>query len=162
MIILTNGLLISRLQVQILSGAPQYQLVTVMSHCLFVAGRLPVLRVVMFGSAIIGIILGFSATFIFPIVLCLLILYGITVTADSATITAGVVDVADPRFRGTVMATYSLIGFLGASIGPVVFGLMLDLGGGESSSLGWKLAFSSLAAMVCIGPIAVAQGQKHL
>ncbi len=125
-------------------------------------GRLPVLRVVMFGSAIIGIILGFSATFIFPIVLCLLILYGITVTADSATITAGVVDVADPRYRGTVMATYSLIGFLGASIGPVVFGFMLDLGGGESSSLGWKLAFSSLAAMVCIGPIAVAQGQKHL
>ena len=125
-------------------------------------GRLPVLRVVMFGSAIIGIILGFSATFIFPIVLCLLILYGITVTADSATITAGVVDVADPRYRGTVMATYSLIGFLGASIGPVVFGLMLDLGGGESSSLGWKLAFASLAVMVCLGPIAVAQGQKHL
>ena len=79
--------------------------------------------------------MGFSATFIFPIVLCLLILYGITVTADSATITAGVVDVADPRYRGTVTATYSLIGFLGASIGPVVFGLMLDLGGGESSSL---------------------------
>ena len=89
-------------------------------------------------------------------------MYGITVTADSATITAGVVDVEDPRFRGTVMATYSLIGFLGASIGPIVFGVMLDLGGGESSSLGWKLAFASLAVMVCLGPIAVALGQKHL
>ena len=60
------------------------------------------------------------------------------------------------------MAAYSLIGFLGASIGPVVFGLMLDLGGGESSSLGWKLGFVSLAIIVCLGPFAVAQGNKGL
>ena len=123
-------------------------------------GRLPILRVVMFGSAITAIILGFSASFTFPIILCLLILYGITVTADSATITSGVVESSDPSYRGTVMAAYSLIGFLGASIGPVVFGLMLDLGGGESSSLGWKLGFASLAIIVCLGPFAVAKGNK--
>ena len=58
------------------------------------------------------------------------------------------------------MAAYSLIGFLGASIGPVVFGLMLDLGGGETSSLGWILGFASLAIIVCLGPFAVAQGNK--
>ena len=59
------------------------------------------------------------------------------------------------------MAMYSLIGFLGASIGPVVFGIMLDLGGGESTALGWKLGFSSPAVMVFLGPIAVAQGHKQ-
>jgi len=123
-------------------------------------GRLPILRVVMFGSAITAILLGFSASFTFPIILCLLVLYGITVTADSATITSGVVDSSVPSYRGTVMAAYSLIGFLGASIGPVVFGLMLDLGGGETSSLGWKLGFASLAIIVCLGPFAVAQGNK--
>ena len=123
-------------------------------------GRLPILRVVMFGSAITAILLGFSASFTFPIILCLLVLYGITVTADSATITSGVVESSDPSYRGTVMAAYSLIGFLGASIGPVVFGLMLDLGGGESSSLGWKLGFTSLAIIVCLGPFAVALGNK--
>ena len=124
-------------------------------------GRLLLLRVVMFGSAIVAIILGFSASFNFPIILCLLVLYGITVTADSATITAGLVEAADQGHRGTVMATYSLIGFIGASIGPVVFGFMLDLGGGESNSLGWKLGFISLAVMVCLGPFAIAQGHKH-
>ena len=123
-------------------------------------GRLPILQVVMFGSAITAILLGFSDSFTFPIVLCLLIFYGITVTADSATLTSGVLDSSVPSYRGTVMAAYSLIGFLGASIGPVVFGLMLDLGGGETSSLGWKMGFASLAFIVCLGPFAVAQGNK--
>ena len=104
--------------------------------------------------------MGFSDSFTFPIVLCLLIFYGITVTADSATLTSGVLDSSDPSYRGTVMAVYSLIGFLGASIGPIVFGLMLDLGGGETSSLGWKMGFASLAFIVCLGPFAVAQGNK--
>ena len=60
-----------------------------------------------------------------------------------------------------MIAIYSLIGFLGAAMGPVIFGFMLDLGGGESSLLGWKLGFISLAVMVCIGPFAIAQGHKH-
>ena len=124
-------------------------------------GRLSLLRVVMFSSAIVAIILGFSASLNYSIILCFLVLYGITVTADSGTITAGLVEAADQGQRGTVMAIYSLIGFLGAAMGPVIFGFMLDLGGGESSLLGWKLGFISLAVMVCIGPFAIAQGHKH-
>ena len=106
-------------------------------------GRLFLIRVVMFGSAIVAIILGFSASFNFPIILCLLVLYGITVTADSATITAGIVETTDKGHRGTVMATYSLIGFIGASIGPVVFGFMLDLGG-------WGIKLTWLETRICI------------
>ncbi len=124
-------------------------------------GRLRVLRIVMFGSAVVAAALGFSATLSFPVVLGLLLLYGISVAADSATITAGVVDVAEPRYRGTVMAAYSLIGFIGASMGPVVFGFLLDLGGGETSSLGWGLGFMSLSFMVMLGPIAVAYGLRR-
>ena len=104
--------------------------------------------------------MGFSDSFTFPIVLCLLIIYGITVTADSATLTSGVVDSSDPSYRETVIAVYSLIGFLGASIRPIVFGIILDLGGAETSSLGWKMGFASLAFIVCLGPIAVAQENK--
>ncbi len=54
------------------------------------------------------------------------------------------------------MAVYSLIGFIGASIGPLVFGIMLDLGGSKTSSLGWGLSFMSLSFMVMLGSIAVA------
>ena len=81
-------------------------------------------------------------------------IYGVFVAADSAVITAGVVDAADPANRGKVMAFYSLFGFLGGSIGPVTFGYMLDIGGGETTALGWRLGFFSLAFLVCLGPIA--------
>ena len=43
---------------------------------------------------------------------------------------------------------------LGGSIGPVTFGYMLDIGGGETTALGWRLGFFSLAFLVCLGPIA--------
>ena len=51
---------------------------------------------------------------------------------------------SDPANRGKVMAFYSLIGFLGGSIGPVTFGYMLDIGGGETTALGWRLGFFTL------------------
>ena len=69
---------------------------------------------------------------------------------DSAVITAGVVDAADPANRGKVMAFYSLIGFL-EEHWPRHFGYMLDIGGGETTALGWRLDFS-LAFLVCLGP----------
>ena len=117
-------------------------------------GRLKVLRIVMFGSAVVATILGFSSTLPYPLVLLIIVIYGVFVAADSAVITAGVVDAADPANRGKVMAFYSLIGFLGGSIGPVTFGYMLDIGGGETTDLGWRLGFFSLAFLVCLGPIA--------
>ena len=117
-------------------------------------GRLKVLRTVMFGSAVVATILGFSSTLPYPLVLLIIVIYGVFVAADSAVITAGVVDAADPANRGKVMAFYSLIGFLGGSIGPVTFGYMLDIGGGEATALGWRLGFFSLAFFVCLGPIA--------
>ncbi len=117
-------------------------------------GRLKVLRTVMFGSTVVATILGFSSTLPYPLVLLIIVIYGVFVAADSAVITAGVVDAADPANRGKVMAFYSLIGFLGGSIGPVTFGYMLDIGGGETTALGWRLGFFSLAFLVCLGPIA--------
>ena len=117
-------------------------------------GSLKVLWTVMFGSAVVAPILGFSSTLPYPLVLLIIVIYGVFVAADSAVITAGVVDAADPANRGKVMAFYSLIGFLGGSIGPVTFGYMLDIGGGETTALGWRLGFFSLAFLVCLGPIA--------
>ena len=117
-------------------------------------GRLKFLRTVMFSSAVFATMLGFSTTLPYPLVLLIIVIYGVFVAADSAVITAGVVEVADPAYRGKVMAFYSLIGFLGGSIGPVTFGYMLDIGGGETAALGWRLGFFSLAFLVCLGPIA--------
>jgi predicted MFS family arabinose efflux permease len=72
---------------------------------------------------------------------------------DSAIITAGVVARADPALRGATMALQSGLGFLAASLSPLIFGLVLDLAGGNRSQSGWLLAFMSLAAGVALGPL---------
>ena len=118
-------------------------------------GRELILLIVMSTSALIAVALGFAATATLILVLLLATLYGVLIMADSATITAGMVMAAEPRYRGVTMAFYSLIGFIGAFTGPIVFGAVLDLAGGETSARAWGLAFSSLAAMVLLGPAAI-------
>src|SRR4030095_9911692 len=72
---------------------------------------------------------------------------------DSAVITAGVVAQANPQLRGATMALQSGLGFLAAAVSPLVFGVVLDLAGGNRSTGGWLLAFVSLAAGVALGPL---------
>lgn len=53
------------------------------------------------------------------------------------------------------MAVHSLIGFVGAFIGPVLFGIVLDTAGGQESTLAWGLAFTTMGLVVALGPVAV-------
>ncbi len=48
---------------------------------------------------------------------------------------------------------HTLIGFAGAFAGPLVFGVVLDLFGGQSSLLAWGLAFASSGLAVIVGPL---------
>ncbi len=117
-------------------------------------GRRPVLIVVMTCSAFTAIAFGISgSTLPFVIVIALAFFYGVTVIADSATITAGAIGAADPRYRGATMAMHSMIGFVGSFLGPLAFGAALDLGGGQTSATAWGIAFASLAAVILIGPV---------
>ena len=117
-------------------------------------GRRPVLIAVMTASAIMAVVLAYSgATLPFIVVVVFAFIYGVTVIADSATITAGVIASADPRYRGATMAVHSMIGFVGSFLGPLAFGLALDLGGGENSGTAWIIAFASLSAIILIGPL---------
>jgi MFS family permease len=53
------------------------------------------------------------------------------------------------------MAVHSFIGFAGAFVGPLVFGVVLDLAGGRESLLAWGLAFASAGLAVAMGPVAL-------
>lgn len=120
-------------------------------------GRRNTLFTVMGLSALVAVLFGFSATAPFWLVLLIAVVYAYTITGDSATITAGVVAAADPRYRGSTMAFYSLIGFIGSFIGPLLFGMVLDLGGGSDVPLAWGMAFSAMALTILLGPLAVAK-----
>ncbi len=120
-------------------------------------GRQRTIIGVMLASAVVGTVFGFSGTFAFWLVLALALAHSITITADSATITAGVIKAADPRYKGTTMAMHSVIGFIGAFLGPIVFGAVLDLAGGERNPAAWGFAFGSMAVVLMLGPLAVAK-----
>lgn len=116
-------------------------------------GRPPVLLAVMSLSALIAITVGFGAALPYPVVIALVLVYGFLVTADSATITAGVVEAADPGLRGMTMAVHAMIGFIGSALGPILFGVVLDIGGGAESGFAWGLSYSVIAAVLMLGPL---------
>lgn len=119
-------------------------------------GRQRVVIFVMAASALYACMFGFTASLPFLAIVVLSLVYGVTVTGDSASITAGVVAAAQPDQRGATMAVHSCIGFAGASAGPIVFGVVLDLAGGGTNTLAWGLAFATMGLGVALGPIAVA------
>jgi len=118
-------------------------------------GRRGVVVAVMTSSALLAAALGFLTALPIPLLVAVCVLYGVTVTADSASITAGAVAHAAEGARGATMAVHSFIGFSGAFLGPIVFGGVLDLAGGGTSALSWGLAFVSNGLAVALGPLAI-------
>lgn len=109
----------------------------------------------MLGAAASSCVFALAAGLPMPAVAALAFVYCFLNSWDSAVITAGVVAKADPRMRGATMALQSGLGFLAAAVSPLVFGVVLDLAGGNRTATGWLLAFTSLAAGVALGPLAL-------
>ena len=118
-------------------------------------GRRRMLSAVMTASALIGAVYGFTGVLPFPLVIGLTLVYGAFISADSAAITTGALRAAPPGGRGAVMAVHSCLGFMGSFLGPLAFGVVLDLAGADHL-LGWGLAFAALGLGVFMGPVALA------
>jgi MFS family permease len=91
--------------------------------------------------------LGFAslawAPLLSPAWACLAVLAcGALMGADSATLTSGVMARVPLEERGLGMAVHTTLGFLGAFVGPLVFGLLLDLGGGPLQASAWRQSFA--------------------
>ncbi len=115
-------------------------------------GRRRTLIAIMSLSAIGAAMIGFVAQLPWPFVAAALGAYCLLVSADSAALTAGAVAAADPGYRGATMAMHMLFGYLGATLGPLAFGAVLDLAG-EREPVAWGLAFAALGAGVACGPL---------
>ena len=85
--------------------------------------------------------------------------YSALISADSAALTSGVLDVAPPASRGTAMAVYSTLGFAAATAGTFAVGAVLDLLGGQST-LSWMIAFLLMGAPNLIGAMAVGRASR--
>jgi len=115
-------------------------------------GRRRLIILVMCLSAALALAFGVGSSLPFPILLVVGAVYSLFVTADSASLTAGAVAAARPGQTGATMALHSLLGFAAASLGPLAFGLMLDLGGDHAAG-SWLAGFAILAAGVACGPL---------
>lgn len=119
-------------------------------------GRARTLIAVMMVSAALALALGFGAALPFTVVIVLATLYAVSTAADSGGLTAGTVAAAEPQRMGATMAMHSTLGFLAGMLGPVAFGLVLDVTGGGATAASWGAAFAVLASGVLLGPLALA------
>lgn len=99
-----------------------------------------------------GIVLGLAAHWHWAAVLSILVVYSMMVMAESATLTAGLVAAAPPQLRGSAMGLYSLAGFGGGMLGPIVFGAALDVGGGAAKGSAWVAAYAAIGAGCLVTP----------
>lgn len=116
-------------------------------------GRRRWILAVMAASGTAGMLLGWAAALHWSLVLVLLVLYSMLVMAESGTLTAGLVASAPAELRGAAMGLYSLAGFAGGFLGPVVFGAALDIVGGGASRAAWIAGYAAIGAACLAAPI---------
>ncbi|MEJ2098735.1 MAG: MFS transporter [Desulfobacterales bacterium] len=114
-------------------------------------GRRKLISTVMLVSAGLGAFIGFTAALPYFLVVLLTVFYGMTITGDSASLTAGAVAAAPPHLRGTTLAVHSTLGFGAAFLGPLTVGVLLDLFGG--GLLAWGMGFLAMGAACLLGPV---------
>jgi MFS family permease len=108
----------------------------------------------MTASGLTACVLGYAAALPWVIVFLLLCLHYGLMLGDSAALTSGAVASAHPDQRGSTMAIYSFAGFSAAFLAPLVFGVVLDLAGGNRSLIAWGLAFTSIGIFGALSPVA--------
>ncbi len=117
-------------------------------------GRTRVIFTFMGASGLAACVLGYTA--VLPWILVFLLMgihYGLML-GDSAALTAGAIASAHPDQRGATMAVYSFVGFSSAFFAPLVFGVVLDLAGGNRNLVAWGLAFTSIGIFGALSPVA--------
>ena len=113
-------------------------------------GRRRLIGLTMAASMICALLLGFVGPQSYGFAITLLLAYGLFISLDSSSLTAGTAGSADPSRRGATLAVHSMLGYAGGFVGPLIVGWTLDLSGGTTSAA-WASAFSTVAAFTFVG-----------
>ena len=117
-------------------------------------GRSRIIFLFMTLSGVIACLIGYTAAWPWYIVVLLMMVHYSTMLGDSGALTSGAVASTPPEMRGAMMAVYSFLGFSTAFMAPLVFGMTLDLAGGNKSVTAWGLAFASIGIFGVLSPLA--------
>ena len=107
-------------------------------------GRAPSASAIFALSGVCSIGIGWLIGLPLPLLVCVSIIYGWAIAADSAIYSTAVTEVAEPARLGSTMALHSFIGFMGGVIGPILAGAVLDL---SPDSVKWGLTFSATGVL---------------
>ena len=118
-------------------------------------GRHLAIALAMLVSALIAVVIGLAAASAPAFLLALLLVYAITVPADSGALTSGMSASAEPAVRGATMAMHSTVGFGLSALGGWAVGVALDAGGGPATASGWLAGFLVMAVGTAVGPLAL-------
>jgi MFS family permease len=117
-------------------------------------GRQRVVVAVMAVAVICALGIGWTAAVGYGLAVAMCLMYNVAVYADSSALTAGTSGSAEAGRRGATLAVHSTIGYIGGFLGPLVFGVVLDLAGGADVT-SWVLAFAHLAVITPLGVAAI-------
>jgi MFS family permease len=117
--------------------------------------RAVIVTVMLLSGAVASAIAWLTTTAAPELMLGLVLLYAVTIPADSGALTSGMTASADPAYRGATMATHSTVGFGLSAVGGWAIGVALDAGGGPMSDTGWLVAFLVMAVSAFVGPLAL-------
>ena len=118
-------------------------------------GRRKVVVGILTVSALLSCAVGLMVGISYWLAVVVVLLYAVTVTADSGSLTAGTVTSAPAHQQGATMAVHSTLGIGVSFIGPLIVGIVLDVAGG--GTLAWTLAFISMGVGALLGAWAVAR-----
>ncbi|TGD94602.1 MFS transporter [Methylobacterium nonmethylotrophicum] len=118
-------------------------------------GRHRAISAVQVASAVVGLSLGFASDASPWLTLGLILIYAVTIPADSGALTAGMAQSAAPGAKGATMALHSTIGFGLSALGGWGFGLALDAAGGPAHNRAWLAGFTLLSFGIVLGPVAL-------
>jgi len=117
-------------------------------------GRQRIIFLFMTLSGAIACVIGYTAAWPWYFVVLVMMVHYSAMLGDSAALTSGAVAATPPEMRGAMMAVYSFIGFSTAFLAPLVFGVTLDLAGGNQNITAWGLAFGSIGIFGVLAPVA--------
>ncbi len=116
--------------------------------------RLNVIIAVMALSTLFTLVLGFSLTLPWIVVIGISLLAAFLSNADSAVISTQLTEVVPDDYLGRTLAIYSFLGFAAGSVSPMLFGATLDYAtslAGQQPGIAWGWAFATFALGSLLG-----------
>jgi MFS family permease len=120
-------------------------------------GRARPISVLMLLSACCSLAIGWAFGWPFAALVTLGLVYGLLITSESAIVSTGIADAAEPAFLGRTMALQSTVGFTAGALSPWAVGLVLDWAPrwGASGGGAWICGFGLLGVVALLGPLTV-------